>query len=156
MDFNLLKEEIKELLKKQIIYVLNKNDIIYINYNPSFLMKTIKNYLNKLKLNDEDYSSLINEIIKESLAKKYYIQLDEISTIINILSNKLNDYKLEYSDNDSSIYFHLPNNQSYLINYDEVENKWYLALINTSSLELIKEIYDDNYNNFINYLNNNL
>ena len=154
MKTNLLKEEIKELLKRQIINVLNKKNLNYINYNPSFLFKTIKEYLYEIKLDEKDYNLITNELIEELLSNIYYLQIDQTANIINILSNKIKNSKLEYTnDSDPAIYIHLHNNHSYLINYDEIEKRWYLALINTDSLNLVKEIYNDNYTNFISYLN---
>ena len=112
------------------------------------------NHLEKLKLTDDDYKKMIDQISDE---RKYKIFTTETEKIIELFIQKLTNYTLEYNSNDLEpvIYFHLKNNTTYLINYDSIENKWYLSLIDTISSQLIKEIYNDTFDNFIIYLNSN-
>ena len=107
-----------------------------------------------ISVKDEDYEKIIEQIENK---KKYKICTTETEKIIKLLSKKLNNYTLEYNSNDVEpvIYFHLDNNITYLINYDSIECKWYISLIETLSSNLIKEIHNNTFDNFINYLKNN-
>ena len=83
----------------------------------------------------------------------YTLTISGIEKILNILLTKYQDIKIDYTDYDvdSAIYF-FQNDKFYLINYDSIENKWYLSLLDNETYNLSKEIYNGNYENFIDYL----
>ena len=138
--------------KKEIIALYKK--LIKNYYIMTQSIQLTLNHLEKLKLTDDDYKKMIDQISDE---RKYKIFTTETEKIIELFIQKLTNYTLEYNSNDLEpvIYFHLKNNTTYLINYDSIENKWYLSLIDTISSQLIKEIYNDTFDNFIIYLNSN-
>ena len=159
IDYNVIQNRLKGgvLLnkckdKKEIIALYEKLAKNY--YIETNSMELTLYYLEKLKLKDEDYEKIIEQIENK---QKYKICTTETEKIIKLLSKKLNNYTLEYNSNDVEpvIYFHLDNNITYLINYDSIECKWYISLIETLSSNLIKEIHNNTFDNFINYLKNN-
>lgn len=148
MDFISIKKKQKELIKNTIL-----NNI----YNATFttnndLKKGIKNYINKIKLNKTDYTSIQKEIINNLQIKN-----QNILNIVNILNAKFKNEQIEYhiNEEDPYIYININNIQSYLINFDEIEDTWYLALINSENFELLKEIYEGNLDVFLSFLENN-
>ena len=138
------KEDKKEILQLYKHLILNY-------HKTSKSLDLTSNYLEKIKLTDTDYRQLKNILTKE---KNYKIYTTEAERIIKVFFKKSNAISLEYNSYDIEpvIYFHLINNTTFMINYDLIENKWYLSLIDSISLELIKEIYNNTYQNFINYL----
>lgn len=148
MDFISIKKKQKELIKNTIL-----NNI----YNTTFttnndLKKGIKNYINKIKLNKTDYTSIQKEIINNLQIKN-----QNILNIVNILNAKFKNEQIEYhiNEEDPYIYININNIQSYLINFDEIEDTWYLALINSENFELLKEICEGNLDVFLSFLENN-
>lgn len=141
------KHKIIELYKT---IILNK-----INQNNSY---EITNYINTLKLNENDYTLIKNLIEKELKTNKYTICATELENIIKIISNKieLNKIELLSEDEDPSFYIFTNTNKTYLINYDYIEARWYISLINIQNLTLEKEIYNSSYTNFIKFLENTL
>ena len=139
-----IKEDKKEILQLYEQLILNY-------YKNSKSKDLTSDYLEKIKLTDADYKQLKSILTKE---KNYKIYTTEAERIINILKKQLVNPKIEYDNEeiDPTIYFHVKKNKTYLINFDSIENKWYLSLLETSSFNLIKEIYNNTYNNFINYL----
>ena len=154
MEFNLAKQAQKELIKKLIIEYIYKNEIDILTHDISFIKSTINSHINNLKLIDKDYEKIIDEITNKLSIDKTFSHLDDAQQIINILSNISTNYSLEYckDSKEISIYFKLKTNQSYLINYDSTNNNWYLALIDSISLELIEEIYSNKYQYFIKFI----
>ena len=144
------KEQIIKLFKEIVINYINNNNYTTINYH------AISSLVHELKINEDEYKNIINEITSNLVTKKHKIYATEFENIINLFSQKLDNYKKETinQDNDQIAYFHIDGNKSYLINYDNIELKWYLSLIDTTTLELIKEIYSNNYPMFINYITN--
>ena len=86
---------------------------------------------------------------------KYTLLATDIEKIINVITKKNNETKIDYVDYDidSAIYF-FKKYKLYLINYDSIENKWYLSQIDEYSFKLIKEIYISPFNDFITFLQN--
>ena len=159
IDYNITQNRLKGAVflekdndKKEIIALYKK--LIKNYYIMTQSIQLTLNHLEKLKLTDDDYKKMIDQISDE---RKYKIFTTETEKIIELFIQKLTNYTLEYNSNDLEpvIYFHLKNNTTYLINYDSIENKWYLSLIDTISSQLIKEIYNDTFDNFIIYLNSN-
>lgn len=81
------------------------------------------------------YKNNLKNILK-TLSKNTFIKIDFI-----------------YNDIDPAIYY-FNKNELYLINYDHLEDKWYLALLDGETHDLKKEIYNNNYNEFIKFLEN--
>ena len=83
----------------------------------------------------------------------YSIIISGIEMILNILLTKHDDITIDYLDYDidSAIYY-FQNDKLYLINYDSIERKWYLSLLDEKTYDLLEEIYNGNYEDFINYL----
>jgi len=156
MDFISIKNQSKKTIKDTIIKYILENEFDIFNNNKDYISNIINNYINNIKLSDFDYDDIKNDVIEELLIKNPYIHSKEIDSIIKSLSNKIKNYSLEYSfnDNEPYIYFHLTNNQSYIINYDYIEKKWYFALVETDTFNLIEEIYNDTYTNLIYFINN--
>ena len=123
--------------------------------NKKELQKAIKKHIKETALTKKDYNKIAKDIHKELLNNKYHIHINEAETIINILITKNKEINIDYEadDSDPAIYYHAQH-KSYLINYDSIENRWYLSLIEEKTLRLIKEIYNDTYKNFIKYLKN--
>lgn len=138
--------------KKQVLAFYS--DLLKNYYNETNSIDLTLNYLEQIKLNDNDYNKIKKILFKE---KEYKIFVTETEQIINTFKNKIRDYKIETSQEElePTIYFHLKNSQTYLINYDTVEKRWYLSLIETHSLSLIKEIYNDEFKNFLLFLRKN-
>lgn len=148
-----LKNDEKKLIEDFIINHMFAQNINL--YNIESIQKTTKNYINKIKLNEEDYFQIERNIISKLFTSKTAETKSQINNLVEKFSKAINVTDIELNqDDETCIYFHLPNNQSYLINYDSVENNWYLSLIETRSLNLIEEIYNNKYEEFINYLNN--
>ena len=83
----------------------------------------------------------------------YRIIISNIEMILNILLTKHSNITIDYVDydTDSVIYF-FQNDKLYLINHDNIESKWYLSLLDEKTYDLLEEIYNGNYENFIDYL----
>ena len=148
-----LKKQEKEFIKNNL-FTYYKQEYNTISLNKSQIENKIKKDLKKIELNKLDYLDIKIEITNALLTQKSLS--NEYNTIIEILTRKIKYYsfKIEIDDLDIYIYFNLHNNTSYLINYDSVNATWYLSLIETTSLDLIKEIYSNTYNEFIKYINN--
>lgn len=143
-------------LKNKIIIFYKELFFTYINnFSISDNKKIVEDFVNKMKLSNQDYLIIEKEIIAE-LQTQLFIQAKELQHIINLIKNKLQNYIFEYisTDNEPTIYFHIDSNKSYLINYDLIEEIWYLSLIETDSLKLIEEIYSSCYEEFIIFLTN--
>ncbi len=141
----------KNLKNKHIENYTNLLKDYLLHNNFSFVNKTnINNLINKTKLTKKDYKKIKKDLLKN----QYYINNIETENIIKIISQKLKNFKLEYSleNSDYIFYFHFKNNTSYLVNYDSINKKWYLSLIQTNTLITIKEIYNGNYDNFLKYI----
>lgn len=138
--------------KKRVLVFYS--DLLKNYYNETNSIDLTLNYLEQIKLNDNDYNKIKKILFKE---KEYKIFVTETEQIINTFKNKIRDYKIETSQEElePTIYFHLKNSQTYLINYDTVEKRWYLSLIETNSYTLIKEIYNDEFKNFLLFLRKN-
>jgi len=138
--------------KKQVLAFYS--DLLKNYYNETNSIDLTLNYLEQIKLNENNYNKIKKILFKE---KEYKIFVTETEQIINIFKNKIRDYKIETSQEElePTIYFHLKNSQTYLINYDTVEKRWYLSLIETNSYTLIKEIYNDEFKNFLLFLRKN-
>lgn len=87
----------------------------------------------------KDKNTYINNLksILEMLSKNEFIKIDFVA-----------------EDTDPAIYY-VNENELYLINYDCLEDKWYLAQLDINNHDLKKEIYSNNdYNEFIKFLEN--
>lgn len=154
MKTNTIKTKIKESIKQLILNdILNNKNPIFFSCNKK-IHATINTYITEMKLSKKDYFEIKNDVLNEILIKKTYSFSNESKSIINIFSKKINNYTLEYilTDSDPTIYFHLEDKTSYLINYDILEDTWYLSLVNTDTSTLIKEIYCEKYSNFLLYI----
>lgn len=147
-------------LKQTIINKITKTAIEYFSAQKrtslqpknNLSLKSINEYIKSTKLSAEDYKIIKKEITEKLFTNEFLTQIKQINSIINIMSKNLINYKLEYTYSEPLIYFHLQNNTSYIINYDNIENKWYLALIDTESLNTIKEIHNSEFDTFIKYI----
>lgn len=140
-----------ETNKKRTIITLYKEIIASkISEKASINKESILQYLDEIKLDENDYKLIIDLVKEEINSQKYSIQATQLQTIVSILKSKPDYKNLEIlcEDSEPTILF----NSSYLINYDEIEAKWYIALVNTITLELLKEIYNGNYTSFITYI----
>jgi len=146
MNYNTQKERIINYYKEIILETIKNNETSKKN-----VMRNIK----KTSLNKKDYKRIYKEIITSISTPKYHLNINQIENIISILSKIHTNIRFDYinKESDPTIYYYI-NNSMYLINFDSLENKWYLSLLDRESLELVKEIYNDYYENFINYLKN--
>ena len=150
MNLNYKKQKIIELYKEIILESLEKEPP-YIKEREK-LNKKVKEKINEFKLLENDFDNLTREIINEISSSKYSLFVSNLENIINIIGESAKiDYKIQ--DTDPALYYY-ENNKLYLINYDSIENKWYLSLLKKDTLELIKEIYSNTYNEFITFLKN--
>ena len=155
MGTNEKKEELKFFYKKLI------KDYIYAIAKGSYTEKKLKTLINRyhknLKLSKKDYKKITHELLLEIKLPKYTLQVNSTQRILNII-NQFDDITIKYNiedidDCEPAIYYYFKNNL-YLINFDSIEDKWYLSLIEEQSLNLIEEIYSASYENFIKYLQN--
>lgn len=150
MNLNYKKQKILELYKEIILESLGKE--VFSITEKEKLNKKIKEKINELKPLKNDFDDLANQILNEISNPKYTIFVSDLENIINIIGETAKiDYKTQ--DSDPALYYY-ENNKLYLINYDSIENTWYLSLIKKDTLELIKEIYSSTYDKFIDFLKN--
>jgi hypothetical protein len=158
IDYNIvvngLVVKMRQKINKECIiqfYIELLKNSIDNTYTPTVLKKELK----KIMLKRKDFRKIINELTKETNTKKYTLYMNETEKIISLISSQDTNIKIEAKiyDNEPPIYY-TKNTNIYLINYDSIEQKWYLSSLNKDSLELIKEIYNDSYPNFIEYLKN--
>ena len=151
-----MKFDSKYILNKEKIiklitdYIFNDFPVTLNNINNT--KNEIRQYIKNIKLSDEDYNKIEKEILNNILIKNNYSVLPEAKYIINIMNNQQYTIELCEDNNDTVIYFKLDKDLSYLINYDSIDDNWYLSLINHNSLDQIKEIYNNTYENFISYI----
>lgn len=153
MDLKDIKKQEKEFIKNSLLsYYIQYHKIV--SFNKSQIENEITKSLEIINLNNLDYIDIKNEICNTLLAKEKIT--NEYNTIVKTLIKKAksHSYKIDIDDSDIYIYFNLNNNTSYLINYDSINKTWYLSLIETETLSLIKEIYNNTYEKFILFLNN--
>jgi len=138
----------KESIKEEIIETRNSKKI-----SNKQLTKLIDLQIKKISLTRKEFMQIKKELLEELSTNQYSIEVNQTEKIISTLSNKYQNIKIDYKTNDTdpAIYYYQENNL-YLINFDSIENKWYLSLIEKESLNLIKEIYSDYFINFLNYL----
>ena len=155
MTINDIKLQEKELIKNIIISHISNNEKNFY-YEVKDITTIIYKCIEKLTLTEKDYEEIATEATQELLIKNIFSKSNEAYKIKEKMSYVLKDYSFEYSiDNkDIYLYYHLKNNQSYLINYDNLENIWYLALIETTTLNLIEELYNGPYIEFMNFIDN--
>lgn len=150
MSLNYKKRKIIELYKEIILKSLKKAHP-YIKEKKE-LNKKVKEKINELKLLESDFNNLKKEIINEISNPKHSLFVSSLENIINIIGDSVKiDYAIQ--DSDPALYYY-ENDKLYLINYDSIENKWYMSLIKKDTLELIKEIYSNTYEKFIVFLKN--
>lgn len=156
MNLNSIKQQEKELIKNLIIEYIYSFERKNFYYNKETINEAVNKYINEIKLSEDDYAIIKQKVIENLLIKSSFSNNYEASKIISILSKKINNFTFEYTLDDKEIclYFHLKNNTSYLVNYDDIEDKWYIALIETNSLNIIEEIYSGKYLEFINFISN--
>jgi len=153
MNLKDIKKQDKEFIKNLLLkHYMNKHQNLI--QNTLNLEKEINESIHHIKLNDLDYLDIKNEITNILLSQN--ISKTKHKKIIDILAKKYKStsFEIEIDGFDVYIYYNLHNNTSYLINYDSINETWYLSLIESDSLNLIKEIYSDEYNNFITFLSN--
>lgn len=117
--------------------------------------KELEAIIKLLSLDSNDFKKIENEILLDLSENKYQIQITPLDKIINIISSQNHNIKIDYkaNDNDPALYYYKDNNL-YLINYDSIDNLWYLSLIEDESLNLIEELFSGSYVDFIAYLKN--
>lgn len=136
------KEKFKKICKDIIMDEVYNNfhSINNINHNLNTQIQKLVKEINRLKI----------EIFEEIYSNKYKISINGIENISDILIENNITIKRKIIDIDCEIYYYKGENL-YLINYDSVEDRWYLSLID-DNLVLIDEIYSDQYNGFIEYV----
>lgn len=144
MDSNYKAKQLLKIYKEILLNSFFKTDHETFN---------VENFFSYLSNNNIILDAEIKKEIIEYLKNKRYFLL-QTKSIIELLYKHFKKDSIEHIINEDEplIYIHTQNKHSYLINYDSIEQKWYLALIETSSYALIKEIYAGPYKEFILYL----
>lgn len=146
------KETFKNLYKKYFEGCINKCKDRE-NFNVRKLKKILNIQTKATRLTRKDFKIIKTDLIIDFFSRKYILPVNQLENIVNVIERKNCKIECKTEDEEPAIYYY-NEKDLYLINYDSIENKWYLCLISNENFSLIEEIYSDVYDNFINYLKN--